>query len=563
LSTVIIDDLQCSVQRGDLSGVGYFHFDHQVVDKASRLAVLRAVAAQLLFANRYDKKLVDISSFLMMDDGQGQINASESTLQTLIRNFAEELDASYFVFDGLDECSDWEEFIMCLRRCTEHTPFRSVIITRPHLRISEILGGKPSIMKLEQDANLIEIEAFLTPAIHELIESGKLGQRYSPETTRRVAHDLARRSDSIFLWAQLMLKHLQSSALTRNERAELIEQEQPFKGLENLYAKVLHDMRKRLSQSELSKVQKVFEWLITAQVEWSSKMLEAALAVHPKRASTRDDYLENFDEAIIQLCGPMVEIRHNGKVRFIHLSAGEYLSSSEIPRPKPPLTVNLCNAHGSTAILCITYLMNEIPPQPLSGNALSSASPTSVSQRYPLLSYAVAYWSKHVLQALDQPQDDEPPTQLHLQPWKESQSLLLLISRIVADKCLISVWIEASWLFGLPPTVLDLPQRILQFASRVPRALGTQLEELGETLQRLSKNLSLLNKSWGPRLSAEPNEIWLPSVNSFTDSEFWVGTTSSQVSWLPSNDEERSILIFSRVSGDGRRVGIIRVLPSV
>jgi hypothetical protein len=174
-----------------------------VADKSSRLAALRAVAAQLLFTNRYDKKFVDLISFPMMDDddGQGQILASEVALETLIRNLAEDLDVSYLAFNALDECSDREEFIMCFRRRTEHTSGKAVVLTRPHIRISESLGGKPLPLKLEQDrcqrmstkifdwystwlfniATLVNWQDFCLPAIIDRAKDSVARRTYVPK----------------------------------------------------------------------------------------------------------------------------------------------------------------------------------------------------------------------------------------------------------------------------------------------------------------------------------------------------------------------------------------------
>lgn len=125
-------------------------------------------------------------------------------------------------------------------------------------------------------------------------------------------------------------------------------------------------------------------------------MLETALAVQSDRRSTEDDLSDDFNATFLQLCGPLVEIRQDSVVRFIHSSVGEFLSAP--PRrtsERSPLSVNINNSHCSTAMMCLLYLWNEIPRAPLSGDAQMPLDPSSAALAYPFLSYAAEFWSTH------------------------------------------------------------------------------------------------------------------------------------------------------------------------
>lgn len=84
----------------------------------------------------------------------GQTCASEQSLESLIRIYLEQLDESFLLFDALDECIEWDEFLITLRKCAEGTRCKIVLITRPHLSILSIIGKKPDRMELEQHANM-------------------------------------------------------------------------------------------------------------------------------------------------------------------------------------------------------------------------------------------------------------------------------------------------------------------------------------------------------------------------------------------------------------------------
>ena len=124
------------------------------------------------------------------------------------------------------------------------------------------------------------------------------------------------------------------------------------------------------------------------------------------------------------------------------------------------------------------------------------------------------------------------------------------------------MWVEASWTFGISPTILEIPFRISLAVEYVEAKARKELETLAETMKRLSENLSRMNKHSAKVLSETPNEIWLPSINSLADSEFLVGTNDSKVSWLSCPEETESILVVSQVSDDGKEVGVVKVWPS-
>jgi hypothetical protein len=501
-----------------------------------------------------------MASMMMRDNDQGQLVASEKVLQCLIQIYVSQLDTSYLVFDGLDECAEWDEFLISLRKSTENTRSKIVLLTRPHLSISTIIGQKPFQMNLGEHRNLQDIESFMRPAIQILIAAGKLGKNYKIMQADQVVKSLARQADSIFLWAELMLKYLGSPALTPKEREEIIREHGKFRGLEDLFAGILDDLQRRVPLNQHPKIGKIFEWLVTAQQPWTAKMLETALAVQPGLRATQEDFIQDFEEALLQLCGPLVELRRDKVVRFIHLSVAEYLTCPVDRSAMSSLSVQLNHAHCSMANMALSYIMNEIPKGPLSGDASKRPDPSILVERYCLLRYVTTFWSKHAFHGWDNLVDKEKSGEITLQ--KAYKDFLLLLSKVVSDKKLVTVWIETSWMFETPPTVQALTSQLSRISGFIQSGAEITLEQLVEKLKRFSKNLCLLNKQWGQTLAADPNEIWLPSINAFTDCEFWVGTDAAKFSSLFCPEEGESILIVSQVSSDGKDVGIIKVWPS-
>lgn len=502
---------------------------------------------------------------MMTDQNHGQLCASDQVLEDLIRIYLQQLDSSFLVFDAIDECAEWDKFLRSLRRCAEDASCKIILITRPHLAMNSIIGHSPYRMDLVEDANTEEVRAIISPSINSMIEAGKFGRKYGMDKAVTVINDLVRRADSMVLWGVLMIKYLSSSVLTAHERAMIIEDEKPFKGLDNLYSKILEDLKKTVPKSEHGKVHLVFQWLVTMRQPWTATMLQTALAVQLDRPSNQEDVMENFKESILQLCGPLIEIRQDGFARFIHLSAAEYLTNPDNVERKSILSVDLNLAHGSAARLSLMYLLNEIPKEPLNTNASVPPQVQATASKYCLLPYVVTHWSKHATIAFE---DGVERFQGSKITTKDLQStglgiLLELLSRFIEDKSLITVFIEASWLFQAPPGLAQIPEHIAYLArnSAHPKK-GKLLLSLGETLERLNTQLCCLNKEWGQTLKEYPNEIWLPSINSFTDAEFWVGTADAKIGHFLSPEDENSKVIVSQVSKNGKEVGIIRVRPS-
>ncbi|KAH9206918.1 hypothetical protein DL95DRAFT_469157 [Leptodontidium sp. 2 PMI_412] len=241
LSTRIIEDLRrrsrlCGQSWGQnpATTLAYFYFDQQQADRYSH-------------------------------ESQGQICGSAQSLEILIRIYLEQLNGSFLVFDGLDECPEWAEFLVTLRKCAEETSCKIVFITRPHLLLDAIIGPKAFRMDLKLNENMNEMHAILRPELADLLQRGKLGPKYGPHDTENLVKSLAERANSIVLWAALMMKYLQSPYLSSTERVEIIEEVKSFQGLHGLVGAILLDIGKRVPKSQHEKIRRVFLSLVSSR----------------------------------------------------------------------------------------------------------------------------------------------------------------------------------------------------------------------------------------------------------------------------------------------------------
>jgi hypothetical protein len=67
------------------------------------------VLAQLVHLHRHNKQAIDIASIILAKNTTDQFTASDNEVFAALSLLLEQLQLSFLVFDGLDECSDYPE----------------------------------------------------------------------------------------------------------------------------------------------------------------------------------------------------------------------------------------------------------------------------------------------------------------------------------------------------------------------------------------------------------------------------------------------------------------------
>lgn len=542
--------------------MAYFHFDQEISMMSSHLAALQSFAEQLLCSRAADESFIDAASISMSNRQGRQLNASENVLRGLVQLFLRRLKHTFIVLDGLDECRTFTELLQFLEECTAISSCGIVVLMRPHLPFESFWDERVAYLDLQGRENLEDMKLFMQPRIRDLSTAGQIAGYMSND---EIVTSLALQADSIFLWCSLIIAHLRQPALTPGERRDIIVGKTSFQGLENLFDRILDDIERRSPKCHLKRICNVFEWLVVAQTAWNVDRLHLALAVQDNRSSNRNDLIKNFKKSLVLICGPLIEIRdHEGEdtVRFIHLSVSEYLSKPFVEVGKSPFLVQSNAAHCSLAKMSLSYLMNEVPHAPLSGSPTITADPNVIMNQYCLLLYTATYWTFHAAKAFEISEQLEDDEITDIFKRRCFSTLVGILSKVVAFKPLITLWIEACWMFNSQPRADGLSSNIYSVMEFRCRKAKLELKELSATIARLDSSLEQLNTAWHRVLASEPNEIWQQSIAAFTKSEFWVGTNEATVTSLYSpTADQGSIMIASQVSSDGSEVGVIKVWP--
>ncbi|KAE8440439.1 hypothetical protein EG329_007605 [Mollisiaceae sp. DMI_Dod_QoI] len=318
LSSVIIQDLEWSatplVEKGERSPTtAFFHFNSSDRFGSRRTTeALHAIATQLVHAHRKQKIAIDALCLLIDETSSGQIRASDDDVDAILKILLRQ-SPTFLVIDGVDEYHRY---------------------------------------------NFEDIKSFLAINLHYMTEYGMFGDKEIPSS---MLDDVTIRASGTFLWAKLLVSYLNSNALTPQERHTTLANAQLLEGLDGLYNEILC-MLHRCYGREKSVAADIFKWLSASLHALHTKVLHTALAIIPGSPTSKLQYLSNFPESIPNITCALVEVDHEGVVKFIHLSLKEYLESADTAKRHPEFSLfNKNEVNQYLAIRCLSYVIHDIP----------------------------------------------------------------------------------------------------------------------------------------------------------------------------------------------------------
>ncbi|KAI9830344.1 MAG: hypothetical protein M1819_005725 [Sarea resinae] len=562
LSTLLIEDLEVTSRQRNIA---FFHFDAKQPQKSDMYHALRAILIQLVHRNQLEKDVVDTVSILMDVTSRGQPHASDDEVQDIVRLYLQKIPNVVLVFDGIDECSELTMFLRALHTMTQETQCRILFLGRPNISFP-MQYSQHCRLELDPSANLGDIRLYLRLEVDELMQPGLLAGQISAE---ELVERLALRAGSMFLWAKLMVQYLHSPALSPRQRLQDLENLYLLEGLDSMYDRTMQVLEARYAR-EKELVSKIFSFLAVALRPLGVSELQAALALYPGQSIDPSNYISNFEDSIIVLCGGLVEVRPDKTVRFIHLSVNDFLTSNAAVQKQNYFQIEIALAHLSLAKVCLSYLTYDMPASPLGGSAENSAEKAHLESWLPLLSYAAQSWSSHIARGMQITSEKALSVGIDF-----CCDLTQSIEAFIKKPYNVTAWVEACWVFEKPPNIApdfeiqlkDLEHAVHSSDDRLALFLWTCRK-----LLHLSNDLDKLDKDWGHLLEVSPHEIWGPSVTAMLKSDFLVITTATEIISLVSqedpHDESRdelrknSILIASKNSSDGSNLGVVTVWPS-
>ncbi|XTI89317.1 hypothetical protein V2W45_1283499 [Cenococcum geophilum] len=592
LSAALIDQLQ---MLPDQSGKAFIHFHYYDRLRAwsgntEAAGALRAWLVQLIHAHQdeIDEEALGAMTMLMRKAGSGQQRASGEEIVALLKWFLYRYPRTIMIIDGVEETDNPDEFFRLLSILmsdpvlpapseaidgTENPAAQGLPLKNP-LKLKCAAGilvfARPSVsvpdnvicdeVTFDRSLNQYDIEWYLESNMHDIVGKGFLG-RMSKSEVEKTSRLIVNRADGMFLFAKLLVEYLKTEGLFVTQRKEVLRKVVLFEGLEELYGAILSTLQRILPPEARRNLQRAFEWTAESLAPLHFDQLQDAIRVSQGHPISVDDIIPNFEKQLGRFSGALLEPTSSGKVTFIHSTLVDYLSEDrsehrEGNNHKHEFYLNRQHTRMRLGLYCTSFLSRIIPHGPLGGQSDITPSCEAIKSQFPILNYMVKYWTPHIEQSIAtfiDHRDEETERLLN--------DLITELHSFSLRKKAVMTWIEACWLFRIVPSMDFILAGFLEDCFR--RSWSKDLQNLTTDLLELSNDVQKLNQRWDHVLSAQPNEIWEPSILTLSKSRFWLETDKAKSRELTSvtNDDPIVISLKSEVSTNGLEVGQVNLIP--
>jgi len=534
----------------------------------------RSILTQLLVHHSRARELLDIFEFAMADVQFDPLAASSGVVQDIFRLAIPLMDIT-IVLDGVDECLDAEVIIKNLVSIKSDHSYKILFFSRPAgLNFATLprAMSKSGCIDIGKSTNA-DIYLFMKRQLEMIAVDGLLGQEIIVDS---LVDLLITGADGMFLWARLMISHLSSLALTPAQRINIINDVTSPEGLDKMYQRILDRVR-QTSSVEQNLAENVLMWVISARRPLNEFELhegvKMSIGLRPDDAGYQD-----FLHIAPTVCPGLIELRVTDTV--YGRSMAFYVTHSTVRDHCLPLveacegderwrisTANhdvrerFCNVKITT--VCLRYLTNSVPAQPLSGDLKIDAVRHDVNTAFPLCDYAASFWIDHLFATKQDSFKNSNGDDLRA---KHYSVMLTVLACWLSQKFLVMAWIEASYVSGRSPNFKDL-RHWVSWASSLQQQQNTDSQAVLADALELSRDLEKLRVEWEYALRKSPRKIW-NEVASFTPSRFFAENTGIRyqafaVDVLPSETLSSKFLCkASQANHTDQIMGVLSVWPS-
>jgi ankyrin repeat protein len=322
------------------------------------------------------------------------------------------LPACFLTVDAVDECLDRSEFYRLLSLIPKRF---KVLVTSRHLaelsnHLRRVLDRQHVSLEVLPEMTRSDIDRYITselknPECH-----------YEPRVSSYIKKRLTR-SNGMFLWVRLMLRHIQDQTNNEEIMQCLGERELPT-GLSERYDRILKDIND-LAKPRRLLAHKVFFWITVARRPLQVKEVCGLLAVKPSSARAnafeQSRRMTNDPEStILSVCGSLIVARGPGRALYpIHFTVTEYLnqymeSSEMLGEITGYYDVRQLQSNDSlAAAVCMRYLSldfiagihEKLPSKYSEAVEIFSFDTPNLD----ILQYATTHWFHH-LQRVESPE---------------------------------------------------------------------------------------------------------------------------------------------------------------
>ena len=340
------------------------------------------------------------------DDAISLKRKSPKHLWTLFRHLAKESKTNIiFVVDGLDECDrDSQQALLEVLIQTAGN-IKILISSRPDEQLKITLSkwldiNKGTLKYLDTQEEQHHINNDIDRYVQDEISRISHERGYSKSQKLEILEVLKNDRSGLFLPVVLMLKRLEVTPATHLTRVLQDSAKLLAKDLDHIYDKLLRE----IPDSIRSQPSAVFKYLMYARSPLTIQDL--ALACSSKYAGSKEEGNPVLSDGCIcsfrrdlNLYGPILRVRQDDVVEFIHSSAKEYLLvlSQALPSSVKFLMPQI-QAHREIAIDCLEIIISNSSMPLEEPWARWKDNKEKIDQKI-LLSYALQHWYEHLRDA--------------------------------------------------------------------------------------------------------------------------------------------------------------------
>ncbi|KAH6845783.1 hypothetical protein B0I37DRAFT_381087 [Chaetomium sp. MPI-CAGE-AT-0009] len=371
----------------------YFFCKSGDSERDNFVSMARSLLSQLLIHNKdmllpyfHDKYISSTEAVL------GTQRTIEDLLDVSIRNF----QSVYIILDGIDECPRKEREIIAtwFRRLVEgltltnSTQVRCLFVSQDDGPARKDFAGLSSIKIRSQD-NKNDIQQFSCKW------AAKIQKKFGVSDERRefIAKNIVEASGGMFLLAKLISSNLFHQIDMKELNYELESGRFP-REINAAYTRIMARIFDHASHSEQRGSRMLLSWLTCAKRSMKWHEIQGAKSIDLDAQSV-DFGMLSFRVDSKDLCGSLVEIRSDGTVELVHLTAKLFLIAEKHVDP--------VQGGLQLASLCVDYLNlpgfrdqpGDLPNLVLNGY-------------YAFMDYAVSYWVRHLEASLVKLKKNDP-----------------------------------------------------------------------------------------------------------------------------------------------------------
>ena len=462
-------------------------------------------------------------------------------------------DSSYPLRTSIQIClNSSQRYRICSRlsELCQSTPLKAIVFTRPNLVFLRHLVPVEMTIQLERNRLDTDIDLYFEEALSVLANDGLIDPVAATDISRQ---QLVRRAEGMFLWARLMIIYIKSPALTKVKRLAALQEITPT-GLQDMYLRILSQVGDSDEPSQRLAAQ-LFTWIIYGKATFTPAQLKEAIL---GKSWDNDGQFEttNFELAAVAACRGLIELRTNGRYRLIHQTAISFLQSNSQLAASHVVLKNEPEVNSDLTAACLSYLLDCVPPRPLSGKLYEAANFWSLEREYPFLEYSISHWFKHFADVMLQSTTETD----------EIRSAQTWVSRFLAEKLTIMVWLESIYLFSLSIVFYHLQTIDEVFKGRTMHWYDPSAQSLSTEFSDFVEDMISLNGAWATALKSNPKEIW-GDVTVFSKSRFLEQSKAASVRTLAprktiQNKTSAPTFCTSVTSADCSRIGVLGIYPS-